>query len=63
MRALIAATIMILMVAGSTATSPLFVIYREQWGITSADIAIVFGPIRIVWASGSVHNEVPVATG
>jgi Major Facilitator Superfamily len=42
MRALVTALIMILMVAGSTATSPLFVIYREQWGITSADIAIVF---------------------
>ena len=42
MRALITALIMIVMVAGSTATSPLFVIYRQQWGITSADIAIVF---------------------
>src|SRR5580698_4650243 len=42
MRALITALIMVLMVAGSTASSPLFVVYRQEWGITSADIAIVF---------------------
>jgi MFS family permease len=41
-RAFAAAIIMIVMTSGSTAMSSLFVIYREQWGITSADIAIVF---------------------
>jgi MFS family permease len=41
-RALIAGITMIVMVAGSTATSSLFVSYRQQWGITSADVAIVF---------------------
>ncbi len=42
MTALVPALTMIIMVAGSTATSSLFVSYRAQWGITSADIAIVF---------------------
>ena len=41
-RAFIAALTMIVMVSGSTATSSLFVQYRADWGITSADIAIVF---------------------
>lgn len=41
-RALAAAVTAIVMVAGSTATSSLFVSYRAQWGISSADIAIVF---------------------
>jgi MFS family permease len=41
-RAVVAALTLIIMTSGSTATSSLFVIYREQWGITSADIAIVF---------------------
>jgi hypothetical protein len=42
MRAFITAVIMVIMVAGSTAISSLFVAYREQWGLTSADVAIVF---------------------
>jgi Na+/melibiose symporter-like transporter len=42
LRALITGITMIVMIAGSTATSALFVSYRQQWGITSADIAIVF---------------------
>jgi Na+/melibiose symporter-like transporter len=42
MLAFIAAITMIVMVAGSTAMSSLFVSYRSEWGITSADIAIVF---------------------
>jgi MFS family permease len=41
-RPLAAAVTLILMTAGSTAISSLFVAYREQWGISSADIAIVF---------------------
>jgi hypothetical protein len=41
-RTLVAALTMIVMVAGSTAMSSLFVSYRQQWGITSAEIAIVF---------------------
>jgi MFS family permease len=41
-RAFAAAITMIVMVAGSTAMSPLFVSYRADWGISSADIAIVF---------------------
>jgi MFS family permease len=41
-RAFFAATIMVIMTSGSTAMSSLFVVYRQQWGITSADIAIVF---------------------
>jgi Na+/melibiose symporter-like transporter len=42
LRALLTGITMIVMIAGSTATSSLFVSYRQQWGITSADIAIVF---------------------
>jgi hypothetical protein len=42
LRAPAAALTLILMTAGSTATSSLFVAYRTQWGISSADIAIVF---------------------
>jgi MFS family permease len=42
LRAFISAITMIVMVAGSTASSSLFVSYRQQWGLTSADIAIVF---------------------
>lgn len=42
MRALIAALTLIIMTSGSTASSSLFVMYREQWGISSADIAVVF---------------------
>jgi hypothetical protein len=42
LRAPAAALTLILMTAGSTATSSLFVAYRAQWGISSADIAIVF---------------------
>ena len=41
-RSVVAALTMIVMVSGSTATSSLFVIYRQEWGITSADIAVVF---------------------
>jgi hypothetical protein len=41
-RAFVAAVSLIVMTAGSTATSSLFVIYRAQWGLTSADIAVVF---------------------
>jgi MFS family permease len=41
-RAVVAALTLVVMISGSTATSSLFVIYREQWGITSADIALVF---------------------
>jgi MFS family permease len=41
-RTLGAALTLICMTAGSTATSSLFVIYRHDWGITSADIAIAF---------------------
>jgi|GEM_PF-1932103 hypothetical protein len=41
-RAFIAALTMIVMTSGSTAMSSLFVSYRQAWGITSADIAIVF---------------------
>ena len=41
-RTLAAATIAVVLVAGSTAMSSLFVIYRSEWGISSADIAIVF---------------------
>jgi MFS family permease len=41
-RTVVAALSLIVMISGSTATSSLFVIYREQWGITSADIALVF---------------------
>jgi MFS family permease len=42
LRAPAAALTLILMTAGSTASSSLFVAYRAQWGISSADIAIVF---------------------
>jgi MFS family permease len=42
LRPLAAAVTLILMTAGSTAISSLFVAYRAQWGISSADIAIVF---------------------
>jgi hypothetical protein len=41
-RAVVAAFTLVVMISGSTATSSLFVIYREQWGITSAGIALVF---------------------
>jgi MFS family permease len=41
-RTLAAAITAVVMVAGSTATSSLFVSYRAAWGISSADIAIVF---------------------
>jgi Na+/melibiose symporter-like transporter len=41
-RAVVAALTLIVMTSGSTATSSLFVIYRQEWGLTSADIAIVF---------------------
>jgi MFS family permease len=41
-RTLAAAVTAVVMVAGSTATSSLFVSYRAAWGISSADIAIVF---------------------
>jgi MFS family permease len=40
--ALVAALTLIIMTSGSTAISSLFVMYRQQWGLTSADIAIVF---------------------
>jgi hypothetical protein len=42
LRALAAAVTVVFLIAGSTAISSLFVIYRQAWGITSADIAIVF---------------------
>ena len=42
MRAFITAVILVFMVAGSTAISSLFVSYRTQWGLSSADVAIVF---------------------
>jgi MFS family permease len=42
MPALFAAITLIVMTAGATSSSSLFVIYRQQWGISSADIAIVF---------------------
>jgi MFS family permease len=41
-RAAVAALAIVVMISGSTATSSLFVIYREHWGLTSADIAFVF---------------------
>lgn len=41
-RAAAAAITAVVLVAGSTATSSLFVSYRAEWGISSADIAIVF---------------------
>lgn len=41
-RAFVTAFIMVSMVAGSTAISSLFVAYRAQWGLSSADVAIVF---------------------
>jgi MFS family permease len=40
--ALVAALTLIIMTSGSTAISSLFVMYRQQLGLTSADIAIVF---------------------
>ena len=41
-RATVAALTLIVMTSGSTATSSLFVAYRHEWGLTSADIALVF---------------------
>jgi hypothetical protein len=41
-RAAAAAIVLAVMMAGSTAPSSLFVSYRDAWGLTSADIAIVF---------------------
>lgn len=41
-QALVAALAIIVLVSGSTSISSLFVSYRAQWGISSADIAIVF---------------------
>ena len=41
-RSIVAALTLIFMTSGSTAMSSLFVVYRQQWGITSAEIAIVF---------------------
>ena len=40
--AVVAALTIICMTSGSTAMSSLFVIYRRDWNLTSADIAIVF---------------------
>ncbi|HEY5341650.1 MAG TPA: MFS transporter [Candidatus Aquilonibacter sp.] len=42
MRALAAAITLVFMTSGSTAMSSLFVIYINQWGLSSADIAVVF---------------------
>lgn len=42
LRAIVAALTLVIMTSGSTATSSLFVAYRQEWGLTSADIAIVF---------------------
>ena len=41
-RAVAAAVFLIVMVWGATSPSSLFVVYRQTWGITNADIAIVF---------------------
>lgn len=41
-RTLAAALTFIVLTSSSTATSSLFVAYRTQWGLTTADIAIVF---------------------
>jgi MFS family permease len=41
-RTIVAALTLIFMTSGSTATSSLFVIYRHDWGLTSADISVAF---------------------
>jgi MFS family permease len=41
-QAVVAALAIVILVSGSTSISSLFVSYRAQWGISSADIAIVF---------------------